>query len=184
MARPQSAQKTWNDQLKCTIRWPSVHIGGIPTAYGVMAVIESVEASGIGYNHALRSGMYSWNQIMVTLKNEGQTGRLLVAQTEPAVAMLFWLMKNEQMFDVILDEIAETDGNPGNNQWQNNSRILLGCKVDPMDERYDGDLPFITVPFTWSRYVYTSVEGSQTIGDGSFINVPAGTVPDGSTSTG
>lgn len=174
----ESATKTWNDKIKATIRYPSEHdTPGAAQSYAVMAVVDSVEISGIGYNHALRSGMYSWNQIMVTMKNESQGGRLLVAQTEPALAMLFWLMEHDLEFDVILEELP-SDQNPGAGQWQNPQRALFGCKVDPMDERYDGDLPFMTVPFTYSRYGYVSAgDGTfKMIGDGS-LRAPTGTPP-------
>jgi len=174
----ESGKKAWNDKLKATLKYPS-NIGTGTATNFIMAVIEAIEISGVGHPHELRHGISSHAQIMVTRKNDGQTGRMIVAETEPAAAMLLWLARNDAFFDVILEEIP-SEQNEGYGQWILEKSELVGCKVDPMDFRYDGDLPYVTAPFTWMRYY--DIDGKQ-IGDALFVldeaNLPAGSESSG-----
>ncbi|PNX48632.1 MAG: hypothetical protein BV459_01940 [Thermoplasmata archaeon M11B2D] len=160
----ESAKKAWNTKIKATLKYPSV-IGTGTTANYIMSVIEAIEINGVGHPHELRHGTASHAQIMVTRKNDGQTGRIIVAETEPSAAMLLWLARNDVFFDIVLAELP-TDQNEGFGQWILEQAQLVGCKVDPMDFRYDGDLPYITSPFTWMRYY--DAQGKQ-IGDALFV---------------
>jgi len=170
----ESAKKAWNNRMKATLSYPSVKDGNPGSTQVVLAVVEAVEINGIGYNHDVRGGLSVWNQIMVTRRNEGQSGRLLVAQTEPAYAMLLWLAQHDAFFDIYLDELPQQQ-NAGAGQLIYGQRALFGCKPDPMDERWDGDLPMLTVPFTWLNYGYVTSSGYEIIGDGRIT--PAGEVP-------
>jgi len=171
----ETAKKAWNDRMKVTIAYKSVEDGGAGAdGSTVIAITDAVEINGIAYNHDLRGGLSVWNQVMVTRRNESQTGRLMVAQTEPAYAMLMWLAQHDQFFDIYLDEIPG-DQNAGQGQLVYGQRALFGCKVNPMDERWDGDLPMLAVPFAWKKYGYVTSTGYEIIGDGKFNN--PGTVP-------
>jgi len=169
----ETAKKAWNDRMKATLSYPSVKDTSPATAVQVVtAVVDGVEVSGIGYNHELRGGITVWNQVMVTRRNEGQSGRLMIAQTEPGYAFLMFMALHDQFFDVYLDEVP-TEQNAGQGQLIYGQRALFGCKCDPMDERWDGDLPMLSVPFTWMNYGYATADGYKMIGDGKIIAPPA-----------
>lgn len=160
----ESAKKAWNDSIGATIAYPSILESNPGTTKFLMATIDAVEVNGVGHPHELRHGMASHSQVMVTRRNDGQGGRMIVAETEPALAMLLFLARTDQFFDVILEEIEDAQ-NAGRGQWELAQATLMGCKINPMDFRYDGDLPFVTAPFTWMRYV--DKDGNQ-MGDGLF----------------
>lgn len=169
----ESGKKAWNDKIKATLKYPSQIGAGTARNY-IMSVVDAVEINSVGHPHELRHGIASHAQIMVTRKNDGQTGRIIVAETEPAAAMLLWLARNDTFFDLVLAELP-SDQNEGFGQWILEQAQLIGCKVDPMDFRYDGDLPYLTAPFTWMRYY--DVDGKQ-IGDALF-KLDEATLPPG-----
>jgi len=177
----ETAKKAWNDRMKCTISYPSVRDGGSGATQVILAIADAVEISGIGYNHTLRGGLSVWNQVMVTTRNEGQSGRIAISQAEPAYAMIMWLAMHDQFFDIYLDEIP-SEQNAGQGQLVYGQRALFGCKANPMDERWDGDLPMLAVPFSWLNYGYVTATGYELIGDGKFT--PPGTVPTEATEQG
>lgn len=159
--------------MKITISYKSVKDGGSGSEGStIVAVCDGLEINGIGYNHDLRGGLSVWNQVMVTKRNESQSGRLMVAQTEQAFAMLNWLAQFDEFFDIYLDEIPG-DQNAGQGQLIYGQRALFGCKIDPMDERWDNDLPMRTFPFTWMNYGYVTGTGYMVIGDGKFVSPPS-----------
>ena len=175
---PSSA--TWNSKLKFSIVFPSEFelgssVSEIPDI--VLAVVDEVSVSGVGYTHEDILGLTKWGLGKRTRPSPNKTGRIIVSELDWASKFIRWLAKSDAYFDIKVIELDSLE-NPSRGQWVPGQEMYVGCKIDAYDKTYSvGEEPKAVVPFSWTLVKYQEGTGQAYIGSGLFSDARMPTIP-------